>query len=79
MLILGLMPGPNKASLHQINHYLAPIVDQLLDLWSGVVLDRTFEHSTGRLIKCIVIACCCDILAARKLCGHISALIGCHR
>jgi len=28
MLILGLIPGPNEASLHQINHYLVPIVDQ---------------------------------------------------
>ncbi|CAG8759381.1 11387_t:CDS:2, partial [Funneliformis caledonium] len=79
MLILGLMLGPNEASLYQINHYLAPIVDQLLVFWNGIILEQTFEHSTGRLIKCAVIAYCCDIPAARKLCGHISANVYCHR
>jgi hypothetical protein len=79
MLILGLMPGPNEASLEQINHYLAPIVDQFLFFWEGVILDQTFEHSSGRLIKCAIIACCCDIPAARKLCGHYSANVCCHR
>ena len=39
MLILGLMPGPNEASLHQINYYLAPIVDQFQSFWKGVTLD----------------------------------------
>ncbi|GET57517.1 hypothetical protein GLOIN_2v1786147 [Rhizophagus irregularis DAOM 181602=DAOM 197198] len=79
MLILGLMPGPNEPSLHQINHYLAPIVDQFQTFWEGVELDRTSEHLSGRLIKCAVIACCCDIPAARKLCGHYSANVSCHR
>ena len=32
MLILGILPGPNEVSLHKINHYLAPIVDELLSL-----------------------------------------------
>ena len=73
------MPGPTEASLHQLNHYLAPIVDQLESFWRGVTLDRTFEHSSGRTIKCAVIACCCDIPAARKLCGHASANVCCHR
>ena len=31
MLILSLMPGPNELSLHQINHYLALIVNQFLN------------------------------------------------
>ncbi|GBC22309.2 uncharacterized protein LOC107327733 [Rhizophagus irregularis DAOM 181602=DAOM 197198] len=39
MLILGLMPGPNEPSLHQINHYLAPIIDQFQTFWEGVGLD----------------------------------------
>jgi hypothetical protein len=79
LIILGIMPGPTEASLHQINHYLAPIVDQLESFWNGVKLDRTFEHSPGRTIKCAVIACCCDTPAARKLCGHASANVCCHR
>jgi hypothetical protein len=79
MLILGLMPDPNEASLHQINHYLALIVDQFQSFWEGVTLEQTFEHPSGRLIKCAIIACCCDIPAARKLCGYYSANVNCHR
>src|SRR5205085_2741209 len=33
MLTLGLLPRPHEVKLHQINHYLAPIVDDLLELW----------------------------------------------
>ena len=32
MLILGILLGPNEVSLHQINHYLALIIDELLSL-----------------------------------------------
>ena len=31
MLILGLLPGPNEVKLHKINHFLSPIVDELLE------------------------------------------------
>ena len=36
MLILSLLPGPDEVKLHKINHYLALIVDELLEF--GVVL-----------------------------------------
>ncbi|GBC30008.2 hypothetical protein GLOIN_2v1776801 [Rhizophagus irregularis DAOM 181602=DAOM 197198] len=58
MLVLGLLPGPHEVKLHKINHYLAPIVDDLLELW-----ENGFDLPS----------------IARKLCGHISALAGCHR
>ncbi len=32
LLLLGLLPGPNEVSLHKINHYLAPIVNELQSL-----------------------------------------------
>ena len=32
LLYLEFLPGPNEASLHQINHYISPIVDELLVL-----------------------------------------------
>jgi hypothetical protein len=44
MLVLGLLLGPNEMSLHKINHYLAPIVDELVLLWDEVTLNKTFEH-----------------------------------
>jgi len=79
MLILGLLPGPNEVSLHKINHYLAPIVNELALLWDGVTLNSTFEHQETRKIRAALILVSCDIPAARKICGHISALSSCYR
>lgn len=79
ILTIALIPGPNEPSLHQLNHYLAPVIDQLIELWHGVELLTTYESSTGKTIRAAVICCSCDIPAARKLCGHISARVACHR
>ena len=79
MLTLGLLPGPKEVKLHRINHYLAPIVDELLEFWDGVYLPATDKYPAGRRVRMAVICCSNDIPAARKLCGHISALVGCHR
>ena len=32
LLTLGILPGPSEISLHKINHYLAPIIDELKSL-----------------------------------------------
>ena len=79
MLTLGLLPGPNEVKLDRINHYLAPIIDELLELWNGFNLPKSDKHPTGKHIRVAVVCCSNDIPAARKLCGHISALVGCHR
>ena len=51
LLILGLLPGPNEVSLHKINHYLAPIVDELESLWNGIILNRTADCPNGKKIR----------------------------
>src|SRR5437763_1193411 len=79
MLILALLPGPNEVKLHKINHYLAPIVDELLEFWSGVNLPPSEDHPAVKKIRLAVICCANDILAARKLCGHISSKAACYR
>ena len=79
MLYLGLLPGPNEVKLHNINHYLSLIIDELLELWNGFDLPSTNLYPAGKRIRMAVICCSNDIPAARKLCGHISALVGCHR
>ncbi|PKB93324.1 hypothetical protein RhiirA5_441643 [Rhizophagus irregularis] len=43
ILTLAMIPGPTEPKLHQLNHYLAPLVDQLIELWQGIELE-TFEH-----------------------------------
>jgi hypothetical protein len=78
LLLLGLLPGPNEVSLHKINHYLAPIVNELESLWNGVTLN-TNECPYGKRIRAALILVSCDIPAARKICGHVSALVSCHR
>src|SRR6184192_3374522 len=72
MLILALLLGPNEVKLHKINHYLAPIVDELLEFWSGVNLPPSEDHLEVKKIRLAVICCANDIPAARKLCDHIS-------
>ena len=79
LLIIGLLPGPNEVSLHKINHYLALIVDELQLLWNGLTLNGTFEYLREREIQAALILILCDIPAARKICGQVSALILYHR
>jgi hypothetical protein len=79
LLIISILPGPNEVRLHKINHYLAPMVDELGSLWGGMTLNRTYEYREGRQIRAALILVTCDIPAARKICGHISALAACHR
>ena len=79
MLILGILPGPNEANLHKINHYLFPIVDELISLWQGTKLDSTAECSEGKIIRAALILISYNIPAARKVCGHILVLVSCHR
>jgi hypothetical protein len=64
MLILGILPGPNEANLHKINHYLSPIVDELKLLWQGIMLDSTAEYLEGKKIRAALILVSCDIPAA---------------
>ena len=79
LLTLGLLPGPSEVSLHKINHYLAPIVDELESLWYGVTLNRTYEYPEGKDIRVALILVSCDVPAARKIYGHVSVLVSCHR
>ena len=79
MLILELLPRLTEVSLHKINHYLAPIVNELDSLWRGITIDQTFECQTGKKVQAALILVSCNIPAARKLCGHISALVLCYR
>ena len=79
MLILGLLPGPQEVKKHRINHFLAPIVDELLDLWNGYDLPISLKFPNGKRIRVAVICCSNDIPAARKLCEHILAIAACHR
>lgn len=77
-LLLGLLPGPREVGLHQINHYLAPIVDQFIELMEGVMIP-TLESPSGKKVQAVLIGVASDVPATRKICGYISAQSACHR
>ncbi|GET56935.1 hypothetical protein GLOIN_2v1849215 [Rhizophagus irregularis DAOM 181602=DAOM 197198] len=79
IIYLGFLPGPKKAGLERINHYLAPIVDELLELWKGWKVPKTHQFSNGLEIKVALIVGSSDTPATRKLFGHGSAVMKCYR
>ncbi|TDL15911.1 hypothetical protein BD410DRAFT_816842 [Rickenella mellea] len=73
MFLVGIIPGPHEPSLEQINHLLAPLVDDLLRFWhTGVRYTRTHLFRQGRLTRCVVIPVVCDVPAARQMSGFSS-------
>ena len=76
IVIVRVIPGPREPSKH-INSFLNPLVEELLQLWMGVVLQ--INPSESLLIRAALICVACDIPAARKVCGFVghSAHLGC--
>lgn len=76
--VVGIIPGPQEPS-RDVNSFLDPLVDELLDFWDGVWLDCP---STGpKFCRLAVLCVTCDIPASRKLCGFLgfSAKKGCNK
>lgn len=75
--LAGIILGPNEPSLHELNHFLRPLVDELIKLWyEGVYLNRTASSRFGRLVRAAIIPLVCDLPALRKtagFAGHSSA------
>ena len=65
--------------LERINHYLAPIVDEFLELWKGWKVPKTYQCPDGLNIKVALIVGSSDIPVTRKLFEHGSAVMKCHR
>lgn len=78
VIIVGIIPGPNEPSKN-INSYLTPLVEELTDLWRGVILDNGKNQLV--LVRAALICVACDIPAARKVCGFVGhqAHRGCSR
>jgi Transposase family tnp2 len=67
MYVAGLIPGPHEPSLTELNHYIKPVIDDLVVSWKcGVSYSRTALHPSGRTIRCAIIAAVMDLVAARK-------------
>nr|VWO97532.1 Adenylate cyclase (EC (ATP pyrophosphate-lyase) (Adenylyl cyclase) [Ganoderma boninense] len=68
--LAAIIPGPKEPSVDQINHFLRPLVDELLELWHvGIYLSRTAKRQAGRQIRAAIIPLICDLPALRKTAG----------
>ena len=73
IFLAGIIPGPNEPPLTAINHYLHPVVNDFLTMWSpGVYYSQTDGHRNGRLVRCAIVCVVCDLPAARKTTGFVS-------
>ena len=74
-MLIGLIPGPTEPKSN-INSYLKPLVDDLIELWNGVLLEID-----GNVLHAVLIVVSCDLPATRKVSqflGH-KANKGCSR
>ena len=69
ILLCGIIPGPKEPS-HNINSYLKPIVDELLECWTGTPIDdgSCFKKEYRFALICLA----SDIPATRKCGGFLS-------
>ncbi|XP_073670897.1 uncharacterized protein [Paramisgurnus dabryanus] len=79
MILVGLIPGPKEPSLN-INAFLDPLVDELQELWHGVILeDNSFLGH--QVYRAALLCLSSDIPATRKCGGFVGhgAYRGCHK
>ncbi|KAJ3534922.1 hypothetical protein NM688_g7054 [Phlebia brevispora] len=70
--LAGIIPGPDEPSLHALNHFLCPLVDDLLVLWhKGLYISWTAAREHGRLVRAAFIPLVCDVPALRKALGVV--------
>ncbi|CAG8529748.1 11631_t:CDS:2 [Scutellospora calospora] len=79
MIVLSIIPGPNKPSKHQINNYLVPIVDELVKFSKGINILVIYEYKEGQKIYIALILSVNDVPAARKISGYTSHAIKYHQ
>jgi hypothetical protein len=67
MYLAGIIPGPSEPSGDQLNHFLDPVVDDLVKSWEcGIRFSRTAFQAHGRVTRSAIACLVCDLPAARK-------------
>jgi hypothetical protein len=73
MFLAGIIPGPRKPLLSDINHSLNILVNILLEFFNPGVLDsRTARHKLGCRVQAILVPVVADMLAVRQAGGFAS-------
>lgn len=81
IILLGIIPGPCEPK-HDINSFLQPLVEELLQFWTGVQLQvQTSIDVVEKTVDCALLCVACDLPAGRKACGFLgcSARLGCSK
>ncbi|RXW12087.1 hypothetical protein EST38_g13767 [Candolleomyces aberdarensis] len=69
--LAGVIPGPDKPSATQINHYTSLVADDFLTFWrTGVRYTRTSRRKDGVLSLAALMPVMSDALGGRQLCGY---------
>ncbi|OAD66773.1 hypothetical protein PHYBLDRAFT_152043 [Phycomyces blakesleeanus NRRL 1555(-)] len=68
IILVGIMPGPKEAKIDQMNNFLEPLVDELVELYGSITM-KTPEFPNGTSIRAALMCVACDIPAARKTAG----------
>ena len=80
VIIVGIIPGP-KEPKGDINTFLKPLVDELIDFWDGVIFEDSCLPGGMLKLRIALLALCCDVPAAKKcggFAGHSAAKGMCH-
>ncbi|PIL29463.1 hypothetical protein GSI_08405 [Ganoderma sinense ZZ0214-1] len=68
--LAGIIPGPREPVLDELNHFIRPLIDEFLVLWTrGLYFGRTALRWTGRFVRAALIPLVCDLPALRKTAG----------
>jgi len=66
MYLAGIIPGPSEPSGDQLNHFLEPLIEDMVESWESGV---RFSHSASqrdRVTRSAIACVVCDLPAARK-------------
>jgi len=67
MFLAGIIPGPRKPSLSDINHSIKLLVDVLLEFFDpGIWYSRTAKHRHGCQVWVILVLVVLDMLAVQR-------------
>ena len=70
MFLASIILRPKEPSKEEINHFLRPLVDDLLKSYiDGVYYTRTWKYPKGRNTRSALALIICDLLAARQALG----------
>ena len=73
MFLVGIIPGPHKPSLEQLDPFTNLIGEELLRFWDpGVYFSKTSFYDMGRYARGALIPIICDLSAARQISGFAS-------